>query len=311
MKILFTGASSFTGFWFVKELARAGHEIYCTFRSKENDYVGIRKERIQLIKDEVHPYFGVEFGTEKFFQLIEGIKQINLFCHHAADVTNYKSPEFNVVSALENNTKNLSKVLTKLKEKGCESVLLTGSVFEYEEGAGENLVAFSPYGLSKGLTYEMFNYYCFVNQLHLYKFVIPNPFGPYEEPRFTNYLIKTWFANQTPSVNTPLYVRDNIHVSLLAKAYAYYCKEIENKRAKHKFCPSGYVESQGSFALRFAKEIESRLKISCPVVLNHQTQFLEPIMRVNTEPAFLFVSNWDEKQAWDELADYYLQKYKV
>lgn len=311
MKILFTGASSFTGFWFVKELARAGHEIYCTFRNSENAYTEIRKERVQLLKDKVHSFFGVEFGTEKFFQLIESIEQIDLFCHHAADVSNYKSPDFPVISALENNTKNLSRVLAKLKEKGCESVLLTGSVFEYNEGAGENLVAFSPYGLSKGLTYEMFQYYCAVSQIRLYKFVIPNPFGPYEEPRFTHYLIKTWFANQTPSVNTPLYVRDNIHVSLLAKAYTYYCKEIANKTAKPKLSPSGYIESQGSFALRFAKEMESRLKLSCPVILKKQTEFLEPIMRVNTEPAFLFVSDWDEKLAWDELANFYLQKYKV
>ncbi len=31
MKILFTGASSFTGFWFAKELAAAGHEVFAVF----------------------------------------------------------------------------------------------------------------------------------------------------------------------------------------------------------------------------------------------------------------------------------------
>jgi nucleoside-diphosphate-sugar epimerase len=29
MKILFTGATSFTGYWFVKTLAAAGHQIVC------------------------------------------------------------------------------------------------------------------------------------------------------------------------------------------------------------------------------------------------------------------------------------------
>jgi hypothetical protein len=47
--------------------------------------------------------------------------------------------------------------------------------------------------------------------------VIANPFGPLEEPRFCAYLVKTWAAGQVPEVRTPLYVRDNIHVSLLAK----------------------------------------------------------------------------------------------
>ena len=32
MKILFTGASSFTGYWFVKELAERGHEVTALLR---------------------------------------------------------------------------------------------------------------------------------------------------------------------------------------------------------------------------------------------------------------------------------------
>ena len=56
------------------------------------------------------------------------------------------------------------------------------------------------------------------------KFVIPNPFGPYEEPRFTAYLIKNWLAGATPNCSSPAYVRDNIHVSLLAKVYARFAR---------------------------------------------------------------------------------------
>ena len=40
----------------------------------------------------------------------------------------------------------------------------------------------------------------------LEKFVIPNPFGPYEEPRFTAYLMRTWLAGETAHVQTPRYV---------------------------------------------------------------------------------------------------------
>ena len=35
----------------------------------------------------------------------------DLLCHHAADVTNYKSPDFDTVAALRNNTYNLPAVL--------------------------------------------------------------------------------------------------------------------------------------------------------------------------------------------------------
>ena len=34
MKILFTGGSSFTGYWFVRELAAAGHDVTAVFRGK-------------------------------------------------------------------------------------------------------------------------------------------------------------------------------------------------------------------------------------------------------------------------------------
>lgn len=55
-----------------------------------------------------------------------------------------------------------------------------------------------------------------------------------------------------PEVSTPLYWRDNIHVSLLAKAYADFAVEVaQSKRSAHR-TPSSYVENQGAFAERFA-----------------------------------------------------------
>jgi len=49
------------------------------------------------------------------------------------------------------------------------------------------LAAFSPYGLSKGLTAQAFRYWCGALDVPLGKFVLPNPFGPFEEPRFCHY----------------------------------------------------------------------------------------------------------------------------
>ena len=119
------------------------------------------------------------------------------------------------------NTANLRAVLERLAKGGLKGVVLTGSVFEEDEGAGEKpLVAFSPYGLSKGLTAAVVRHRCREAGLPFAKFVIPNPFGPLEEPRFCAYLVRTWKKGETARVNTPAYVRDNIPVWLLAKAYA-------------------------------------------------------------------------------------------
>src|SRR5262249_15944961 len=148
----------------------------------------LRRGRVELASEHCRAIHGCHFGDERFLALLrEGLW--DLLCHHAADVTNYKSPDFDTVGALTTTTLNVATVLAALKAAGGHKVLLTGSIFERGEGAGsQGLPDFSPYGLSKALTAQVFRYYCETAGMCLGKFVIPNPFGPYEEPRFTAYL---------------------------------------------------------------------------------------------------------------------------
>ena len=71
--------------------------------------------------------------------------------------------------------------------------------------------------------------------------------------------------------------------------------------------PSGYIESQGSFAHRLASEMRERLGLKCEFVLKAQSDFSEPLIRINTDVADDQTLNWSEKNAWDEFADYYKQ----
>jgi nucleoside-diphosphate-sugar epimerase len=306
MKILFTGSSSFTGYWFAKQLSSAGHDLCAVFRRKFEDYPdNLRRKRIEALTRICRPVFGVSFGDDKFSQLIKDANW-DLLCHHAAEATNYKSSDFNVAAAVENNTWRLPLVLDLLKDASCTKIVVTGSVFENDEGAGTDpLEAFSPYGLSKGLTWQVFRYYSQSRQFNLGKFVIANPFGPYEEPRFTHYLFKSWFSGVMPKVNTPAYVRDNIHVSLLAKAYVRYAETLP--RGISRTNPSGYIESQGSFARRVAREMTARLGLRCQLELSDQTDFSEPYVRINTDVVDTKILSWSEKEAWDELANYYVR----
>jgi nucleoside-diphosphate-sugar epimerase len=304
MKILFTGGSSFTGYWFIKELAGCGHHVTAVFRREPDDYPdGIRRKRARELLSICHPVFGLSFGDDRFFQLI-GEGQWDLLCHHAAEVTDYRSPDFNVVAAIEKNTHRLPAVLDALEKAGCSKIILTGSVFEQDEGTGSSdLRAFSPYGLSKGLTWQIFRYYTQFRQMNLGKFVIANPFGPYEEPRFTHYLISNWIAGRRPAVSTPSYVRDNIHVSLLAKGYAHFA--MSQPQGVSRINPSGYVESQGDFTKRVANEMRPRLGLQCEFELRIQTEFPEPQTRANTDPCDAKLLNWNEASAWDDIAEYY------
>jgi nucleoside-diphosphate-sugar epimerase len=307
MRILFTGASSFTGLWFVRELSRAGHEIVATFRRPLDTYADdVRGARVALLKSMCRPIPGVEFGDDAFLALLKTDAPFDLFCHHAAEVTNYKSPAFDVAGALANNTRNLAAITEALGATGCRRLLLTGSVFENDEGAGsEGLPAFSPYGLSKGLTAQVFRYHAARCGLHLGKFVIANPFGPYEDPRFTAYLVRTWRAGGIAAVNTPLYVRDNIHVSLLAKAYLRFATTLPAYPGTSRLSPSGYAETQGAFAQRFAMEMRPRLDLPCKLELHTQTRFDEPRVRISTDVLDWKELGWEEAAAWDESARYY------
>jgi UDP-glucose 4-epimerase len=304
MRILFTGGSSFSGFWFIKELASKGHDIVAVFRRELDEYTDdLRRSRVDSLAGHCHRVFSTSFGNDRFLKMMKQQK-FDLLCCHGAEVTNYNKPDFDLNAAVTTNTYRLPDVLDALADAGCNKLLLTGSVFENDEGAGStDLRAFSPYGLSKGFTWQVFRYHAQIRSITLGKFVIPNPFGPYEERRFTHYLMKNWSEGLTPTVNTPNYVRDNIHISLLAKSYVHFAATL--REGISRINPSGYVESQGAFTQRFATQMRQRLDWKCEFALKEQNEYPEPRVRINTECCDVRTLNWNETTAWDELAAYY------
>jgi UDP-glucose 4-epimerase len=303
MRILFTGASSFTGYWFVRELVAAGHEVVAACRG-DGVYDGLRAERMRMVRELCETHLGCAFGNDAFQALTK--TSFDVLCHHGAEVGDYRSPDFDPYRAAATNLYRLPNVLRALKDRGCGRLVLTGSVFEANEGAGSTpLRAFSPYGLSKTLTAEAARFYADREGFTFEKFVIANPFGPYEEPRFTAYLMKTWLKGETARVQTPRYVRDNIHVSLLAKAYAGFVGENPSPGATRRLNPSGYPESQGAFAERVGWEVESRLARPCRLECGTQSEFPEPAVRINTDLLDGDALRWSENEAWDELMAYY------
>lgn len=305
MRILLTGGSSFTGLWFARSLAAAGHSVVAPLKGLASDYSGFRGARVAELRRVVEVVENCPFGSPSFVDLA-GTGTWDILCQHAARTGDYRNPDFDVLGAVAENTHNLVAVLKAMSGRGLAGVVLTGSIFEQDEGAGDRqLRAFSAYGLSKGLTWQ---YYRFLSQtmgFPLGKFVIPNPFGPFEEPRFCNYLIQSWLKGEAPTVRTPLYVRDNIPVDLLAAAYASFVKEVPGQKGVIKLNPSFYVESQGAFATRFAAEMAPRLGVACPLSLLQQSEFGEPMVRINTDRIDTSALAWSEAAAWDAEAEFY------
>lgn len=309
MRVLLTGASSFTGSWFARELAAAGHHVVATFRGSEQSYEGIRGTRVKTVKPLIEPVWDVEFGDERFQEIVSQ-GQYDLFLHHAAEMTDYRSWDFDPFAAASKNTRSGRQILATLANRGCRKLILTGSVFEPYEGVGDQAQrAFNPYGLSKHLTFEWFRLEAERLDFSLGKFVISNPFGPFEEFRFTSFLAREWSAGKTPTVGTPLYIRDNIPASLLAIAYRNFCEELPEVAGVTKFGPSGYIESQASFAYRLAREMMTRTGWACAVAEANQIDFPEPLFRTNDAVILRKYSGWSESSAWDALAEYYLSSF--
>lgn len=242
MRALLTGASSFSGLWFARKLQEAGIDVVAPLRGTPSAYAGLRGQRVRKLAEFAEIVPDCPFGSAAFLDLMRAQK-FDVLCHHAARVTDYRSPDFDVVTALAENTKNVLAVLERMQVGGLKAVVFTGTVFEANEGAGDlPLRAFSPYGLSKGLTSEVIRHWCVHLAIPFNKFLIANPFGPFEEPRFCAYLIKTWRDGQIAEVRTPGYLRDNIHVDLLAMAYAAFVRRVTEAQCSEKFGPMGYVE---------------------------------------------------------------------
>ncbi len=306
MRILLTGGSSFTGLWFARSLAAKGHTVVAPL--KDSDYSGLRGWRVGELRRVAEVVEACPFGSSRFLDLAR-TGDWDLLCQHAARTGNYRDPEFDAAGATAENTHNVSAVLKALQDRGLAGMLVTGSVFEQDEGIGNApLRAFSPYGLSKGLTWQIHRFFGETLDINLGKFVIPNPFGPFEEPRFCSYLVNSWFKGDVPSVRTPLYVRDNVHVDLLAAAYAAFAEQIPSRRGVTQLNPGYYVESQGEFARRFATEMAPRLGVAGPIVLLDQTEFGEPMIRINADRLDGAAFGWSEKLAWDAEAEFYISQ---
>ena len=305
MRILLTGASSFTGSWFASALARAGHVVTTPFRGALDSYQGERAERVKALSELVEPVWGVSFGDNRFLDLVSS-RGFDLLCHHAAEMTDYRSWDFDPLAAAAANTRSARAIFEKLAAKDGRGVVVTGSVFEPFEGVGDPLRrAFNPYGLSKHLSFEILRMEAERLGFGVGKFVIPNPFGPREEFRFTSFLAREWMAGRTPKVATPDYIRDNIHVSLLTESYVDFVGRMNGQADPLRAAVSGYIESQGAFAHRMSRELAPRLGRPCPVELANQADFPEPLIRINQNLAAQDHPDWSEGEAWDALAGYY------
>jgi nucleoside-diphosphate-sugar epimerase len=302
-RILLTGASSFTGLWIAEALAAAGFEVIAPLLRPAADYEGVRADRVTRLAAAARVLFETPFGSDAFLHAVRAAGPIDLLAHHAAHITGYRDPAFDAVDALRRNTAGAQAVLRAAAEAGARAIILTGTVFEAGEGGDPDSAPVTPYGLSKTLTRTAFEYWAGQAGLRFGRFIIPSPYGALEERRFGWHLFRSWFAGETPQVRTPLYLRDHIAAPQLARAYVDAVHAALAAEGPTTARPSGWIATQGDFAVRVAAEARARLGRDCPLELADQTTFDEPRVRVNAQP--VDPAGWDEAAFWDGYVGWY------
>ena len=301
MRVLLTGASSFTGLWFAEGLAAAGHTVVAAARG--GGYADpLRQARMERVAHVAEVVWDAPFGSPAFLAALTEKGPFDVLALHGAEVGNYKSPDYDLEAAVRANTLGAPEVLAAAKAAGASRVVLTGSVFEPGEGQGTlPLVSFSPYGTSKARTEEVLKPQVEAAGLDYAKFVIPNPFGPWEEKRFQRLVMTRWSKGEAVHIDQALYVRDNIPVDLLALAYA-------ATVAGHfgAYCaPSCYAEPVGAFFERMAREVRVRTGWACPLTLAETQAFAEPEDRTNRTRLDGGALGWSESGFWNDYVDHY------
>ncbi|WP_187270772.1 NAD-dependent epimerase/dehydratase family protein [Lacisediminihabitans profunda] len=279
MRILLTGASSFTGSVLANGLVAAGHEVHAALRGPDGGYDGVRGNRVASLSTKVTAHFGVSHATGSLARLIAEVRPHALLVH-AHPMDGFKNADYPLLAAVGEMSDRIPEQMDALVDGGGTHVVYSGSYYEPSSGLGTfRHAAVSPYGLSKAMVYELFRLHAEQRGLGMRKFVIPNPFGPGEDGRFGNYLARVWAEGDVPVIQTPNYVRDNIPVQELVARYVRYVAHLDV--APPELRPSGYIETQGEFARRMAREIGARLGRRLDVDQREDAPHPEPLVIAN------------------------------
>lgn len=296
-RVLLTGGSSFTGLWIAEALVGAGFEVTATVTRPLDGYSGLRADRVARLAKIARVVPEAPVASARF--LAACAEGADLFAHHGADIPGYRSPDYDPQAGFRRNMEGVAEAMGAFARGGGRAFMATGTYFEEGEGGGET--AASPYGLSKTLTNAEQARLAADARLGFGKFVVPSPFGRWEEGRIVWSLFQAWSQGRLAEVRTPAYLRDQLPVPLLADAYVSAARAVLAWPEPARFRPSGYAETVGAFAGRVANHVRSRTGWACELVLHDQADFPEPVERANDQPMVLT----DERGFWDDYVAYY------
>ena len=277
MNILFIGASSFTGYGFVKRILKnKSFKVHCTFTKSLKSYDNIKRKRIDIISKYNNSYLhsNTKFGDKKFLKLLKK-KKFSILCFHHAYTKNYNdNKKFNLKKSLKENLYKIDNVFENIY-KGSK-IIVSNTIFQ--DIKTKRYLAINAYGKSKTKSYETIKYYCKLKNLEYKSIFITNPWGILEEKKLNYILLKKWLNRETPSIKFSKYIRDNIYIDDLANAYY---KILISKSKKIDYFPTGYCSTNKIFIEALRKKFEKFFKIKASIKYIKNIRHEQPIKRIN------------------------------
>jgi nucleoside-diphosphate-sugar epimerase len=303
MRALLTGASSFTGTWFASALLARGFVVTAVHRRPLDTYPPLARLRLARLEGRARLVHLPGLAGPEAAALLAHAR-FDLLCLHGAEVGDHRSPNFDVTGALLATTAGLGPLLDRFAEAGGRAVLVTGSIFEADEGCGpEPRRAFNLYGLAKTLAWQTIRFEVERRGLVLGKVTIAHPVGPLDKPGLVPELLAAWRRGEPGRIRRPQLVRDFLPVDALARAYAEVARRLLEEARPIRLTPSHWPETVGAFARRLAAAIRPRTGLTCALRLADPPEPTEePPARAGIDPLLALAPDWDEARFWDALA---------
>lgn len=293
MKALFTGASSFTGYWIADALLERGVELVVPLRGEVGGADPVRAERLRRLSRRCAVVPTAPLGSARLAELARAEGPFDLVWLHAAEVGDFRDPGYHPLVATAASTMGVGALLDASR---CPRVIATGSVFEADEGrggasSGGVREAIGAYGLAKTLAWHIVRREASYRRLPLTKLVIAHPFGPLEKGGLTRSMVSAWRRGEPAVLRHPWLTRDFVPVTALAAAAAVWATA---SKADGRLCPSGFPETVGAFAERLAMAARARLGLTCAIELRPEPSD-EPSVRVGSDLLDVAKTHfWDE-----------------
>ena len=229
MKILFTGSSSFTGYYFLNELNKNKIECHAIFTKKKKYYKYEYQKKILNHKlTHVNPKTDIKFGSKKYVNIIKN-KKINTLCFHHFIVGNLDF-NYNLNKNLNLLLKDIDNVLYNLSINKSPLLIYTSSIYQkislLDEYRSDR--ARINYGFAKIIISNVLKYLCKKYKIKFIDFELQNPIGLYEKKTsLPSYLASVFFSKNKIELDNPERLFKFQFIEKIAKDY---CKSIVKRK---------------------------------------------------------------------------------